>query len=84
MLRFAYLFTRRCTVANRNEGEGSRSAAREYNEAATKTARKKKIPNAAPRSEREREEMEQAEEEGRARAKELDSAEDRDYSRPTK
>jgi len=51
---------------------------------ATKTARKKKIPNAAPRSEREREEMEQAEKEGRARAKELDPAEDVDYSRPTK
>jgi hypothetical protein len=74
---------RRCTVTNRNEGEGSRSAARKYNEGATKTA-KKKIPDAAPRSEREREEMEQAEEEGRARAKELDPEVDRDYSRPTK
>ena len=71
-------------MANRNEGEGSRSAAREYNEGATKTAHKKKMPNAAPRSEQEREEMEQAEEEGRARAKELDPAEDLDYSRPTK
>ena len=71
-------------MANRNEGEGSRSAARKYNEGATKTAQKKKVPDAAPRSEREREEMEQAEKEVRARAKELDPEEDRDYSRSTK
>jgi hypothetical protein len=71
-------------VANRNEGEGNRTAARQYNEAATKTAREKKIPDASPRSEREKREMEEAEEKGRARAKELDPAEDHDYSRPTK
>jgi len=71
-------------VGNRNEGEGSRSAAQQYNEGATKTARKKNMPNAAPRSEREREEMEQAEEDGRARAKELDPEEAHDYSRSTK
>jgi hypothetical protein len=71
-------------VGNRNEGEGSRSAARQYNEGATKTARKKKMPSAAPRSEQEREEMERAEEEGRSRAKEFDPAVDRDFTRPTK
>jgi hypothetical protein len=71
-------------MADRNEGEGSRSAARQYNEGATKTAHKKKMPNAAPRSEQEREEMERAEEAGRARAKELDPEEDRNYSRSTK
>ena len=71
-------------MADRNEGEGSRSAARQYNEGATKTARKKRIPNAAPRSDQEREEMERAEKEGRARAKDLDPEEDLDYSRPTK
>jgi hypothetical protein len=70
-------------VGNRNEGEGNRTAARQYNEGATKTAREK-IPDASPRSEREKKEMEEAEEQGRARAKELDPAVDRDYSRPTK
>ncbi|HEY8518910.1 MAG TPA: hypothetical protein VIN61_02425 [Gammaproteobacteria bacterium] len=70
-------------MGNRNEGEGNRTAAREYNEAASKTA-KKPAPDAAPRSEQEEREMERAEEQGRARAKELDPSVDRDYSRPTK
>lgn len=70
-------------MGNRNEGEGNRTAARQYNEAATKTA-KKKIPDASPRSEREEREMEEAEEKGRARAKEIDPSVERDYSHPTK
>jgi hypothetical protein len=71
-------------MANRNEGEGSRSAARRYNDGATKTARKKKMRNAAPRSDRERAEMEEAEEKRRARAKALDPTAERDYSHPAK
>ncbi|HEX6999643.1 MAG TPA: hypothetical protein VF322_16000 [Gammaproteobacteria bacterium] len=70
-------------MANENEGEGSRTAARRYNEAASKTA-KKPAPDAAPDSEQEEREMERAEEQGRARAKEVDPAVDRDYSHPTK
>jgi transaldolase len=52
------------TMANRNEGEGSRTAARRYNEAARKTARRRRQPDPSPRSDEERRAMEQAEEEG--------------------
>ncbi|HEX7082192.1 MAG TPA: hypothetical protein VF329_14390 [Gammaproteobacteria bacterium] len=71
-------------MADRNEGEGSRTAARRYNEGATKTAKEKPKADPAPGSDEERQEMERAEEEGRRRAKELDPSVDRDYSRPTK
>jgi len=71
-------------VGNRNEGEGNRTAARRYNEAASKTAQRGKMPNAEPGSEDEQKAMEEAEQEGRERAKEQDPAVSRDYSRPTK
>jgi hypothetical protein len=71
-------------MTGKNEGEGNRTAARHYNEGAQKTARKGKQPEAAPRSDEERKEMERAEEAGRSRAKELDPAVDRDFDKATK
>jgi hypothetical protein len=71
-------------MAGRNEGEGNRTAARRYNEGAHKTAEKGDLPDAAPSSDEERQEMERAEQSGRARAKELDPAVERDFDKPTK
>lgn len=71
-------------MAGRNEGEGNRTAARRYNEAAAKTAKKGERPDATPHSDDERREMEQAEREGRSRAKEIDPAVERDFDKPTK
>lgn len=71
-------------MAGKNEGEGSRTAARRYNEGAHKTAEKGDIPDAAPASDEERRRMEQAEEAGRSRAKEIDPAVERDFHKPTK
>jgi hypothetical protein len=71
-------------MAGRNEGEGNRTAARRYNEAARKTAEKGEHPDPSPSSEEERREIEQAEQTGRARAKELDPAVERDFDKPTK
>ncbi len=71
-------------MPNRNEGEGSRTAARRYNEGASKTARRGEMPRAEPKSDAEEAELEQAEDEGRERAKEQDPAVKRDYSRPTR
>lgn len=63
---------------NRNEGEGSRTAAREYNEKTTEFARSGKVEKqaraAARMSEQERREAEDAAEQGRARSKEEDPA----------
>ncbi|HLF09926.1 MAG TPA: hypothetical protein VJA26_01835 [Gammaproteobacteria bacterium] len=69
---------------SKNEGEGNRTAARRYNEGARRTARKAKLPDPQPRSERERREMEAAERKGLERSKEGDPAVKRDYSKPTK
>jgi hypothetical protein len=71
-------------MATKNEGEGSRTAARRYNEGAHKTAKKRDMPDAAPRSDEEQREMEAAEREGSSRAKERDPAVPRDYTKPTK
>jgi hypothetical protein len=71
-------------MSGKNEGEGNRTAARRYNEAAQKTAKKGVQPDAEPKSEQERKEMEQAEEAGRSRAKEVDPSVERDFKRPTK
>lgn len=71
-------------MAGKNEGEGNRTAARRYNQAAEKTAKKGTQPEAEPRSDEERKEMERAEEVGRSRAKEFDPAVDRDFNKPTK
>ena len=70
-------------MPQRNEGEGNRTAARRYNEGAKKTAERgtKADP---PKSDEERREMEEAEREGRERAKEVDPAVDRDYGKPSR
>lgn len=67
----------------KNEGEGSRTAARHYNEEARRTAEKgvRETPEAL--SEDERRELEKAEQEGRERAKELDPSLARDYHKPS-
>lgn len=69
-------------MTGKNEGEGNRTAARRYNEAARRTARKGEPPQAAPDSDQERAELEDAEAAGRERAKEQDPAVARDYSKP--
>jgi hypothetical protein len=71
-------------MASKNEGEGNKTAARRYNEAARKTAHKRNLPNPEPGSAEEQREMKRAEREGRERAKELDPATSRDYTKPTK
>ncbi|MBN1237660.1 MAG: hypothetical protein JXB36_04115 [Gammaproteobacteria bacterium] len=71
-------------MAGKNEGEGSRTAARRYNEGAHETAEKGDLPDASPSSDRERQEMERAEQAGRSKAKEVDPAVDRDFDKPTK
>ncbi len=70
-------------MANKNEGEGNRTAARRYNEAASRTAKKGEPPEATPASDEEREALEAAEEAGRNRAKEHDPAVARDYRKPS-
>ncbi len=58
---------------SQNQGEGNREAARHYNEQAEQHAKSGKSKQAArdaePRDEQEREEMRQAEKEGRSHAK---------------
>jgi hypothetical protein len=71
-------------MPQRNEGEGNRTAARRYNEGARKTAERGVQEKPESLSDEERRELEQAENEGRARAKELDPAVDRDYTKPAK
>jgi hypothetical protein len=71
-------------MADENEGEGNKTAARRYNEAASRTAHKGALPDAEPRSDEERAAMEEAEQRGRQRAKEADPAVIRDYSKPAK
>jgi hypothetical protein len=66
----------------KNEGEGSRTAARRYNEGARRTARKGEPPAAAPRNDAERAALEEAERAGRERAKEHDPGVARDYTKP--
>ncbi len=68
----------------RNEGEGSRTAARRYNEGARKTAERGTPETTEPLSDEERRELERAEQEGRGRAKEIDPAVGRDYDKPTR
>ena len=70
-------------MAGKNEGEGNRTAARRYNEAAQKTA-ERDVKVQPPSSDDERRELERAEKEGRSRAKELDPAVDRDYGKPSR
>jgi hypothetical protein len=71
-------------MQDKNEGEGNRTAARRYNEGAKRTTQKGPPPSAAPISEEERRDLEEAERAGRKRAKEADPAVQRDYSKPAK
>ena len=71
-------------MPQRNEGEGSRTAARRYNEGAHKTAEHGVAEKPEALSDEERRELERAEKEGRSRAKEIDPAVDRDYSKPNR
>ena len=65
---------------DRNQGEGNRDAARHYNEATEKFVKSGKVDEAA----RKAKEDPAAEQKGRARAKEFDPSEDRDYTKPEK
>ena len=67
-------------TTQQNEGEGSRSAARHYNEATEKYVREGKVEKAAREAERavdgpEGEELRRAEEEGKRHAAEKDEEE---------
>lgn len=68
----------------RNEGEGNRTAARRYNEGASRTAEGGVREKPETLSDEERRALEQAEREGREHAKELDPAVERDYDKPTR
>lgn len=76
------------TTDNQNQGEGNREAAHHYNEKTRKFVKSGQVEEAAQRaanmSEQEKEEAEQAEEIGKAHARELDPEEQRDYSKPAK
>ncbi|HEU4618125.1 MAG TPA: hypothetical protein VFV10_08790 [Gammaproteobacteria bacterium] len=71
-------------MAGKNEGEGSRTAARRYNEATQESVKKQGAAKPSKLTEQERREAEAAEEAGKSRAKELDPEEHRDFDRPTK
>jgi len=71
-------------MPNRNEGEGSRTAARRYNEGARKTAERGVREKPEALSDAERAELERAEKEGLSRAKEDDPAVERDYTKPSR
>ena len=71
----------------RNEGEGSRTAARHYNEDLQRFVKQGKVARAAERARRAldsgaSEKLKKAEEEGRSHAREIE--EDRDYDRQSK
>ena len=69
----------------RNQGEGDTESGRRYNEKTQKFVESGKVDEAARRAgEGDKQEMERAEQAGKDRAKELDPAVDRDYSKPTK
>ncbi|HEY8553990.1 MAG TPA: hypothetical protein VIL43_05565 [Burkholderiales bacterium] len=67
-------------MAGRNQGEGGRESARRYNEDQRKFAKSGKVEHAAHEAKADPE----AERKGRARAKELDPAVHRDYTKPEK
>jgi len=69
----------------RTRGEGDRESAKRYNENTREYVKSGKVEKAAREAGKgDAEEMEQAEKAGEERAKELDPAVDRDYSKPTK
>lgn len=65
---------------DKNQGEGNREAARHYNEEAEKFAQSGRVEKAA----RDAKPDPKAEEAARARAKEHDPEEQRDYQKPEK
>lgn len=74
-------------AGNRNEGEGSRTAARHYNEKSKEFARSGKVEEKAREAAKaveggEKKELERAEREGKAHAKEHDPQNKRDYNKP--
>lgn len=69
----------------RNQGEGDRESAKRYNENTQKFVESGKVDEAARRAGKgDQQELERAEQIGKDRAKELDPAVDRDYSKPSK
>jgi len=67
------------------QGEGDRESAKRYNEDTREFVESGKVDEAARKAgEGDKEEMERAEKAGKDRAKELDPAVDRNYSKPTK
>lgn len=73
-----------------NEGEGNRTAARRYNKATTEFSESGRVKSSAEEAERdfespeERQKLEQAEREGRRKAREEDPEVVRDESRPAR
>lgn len=69
----------------RNQGEGDRESAKRYNEKTRKFVESGKVDEAARKAGKgDKQEVERAEQAGKDRAKELDPAGSRDYSKPTK
>lgn len=69
----------------RNQGEGDRESAKRYNENTRKFVESGKVEEAARNAGKgDKQEMERAEQAGKDRAKELDPAVTRDFSKPTK
>ena len=66
-------------MAGKNQGEGDRESARRFNESQQQFVKSGKVDKAAKNA---KEDLE-AEAKGKARAKEFDPEEDRDYSKPT-
>jgi len=75
--------------SGRNEGEGSRTAARKFNKQAREFAESGKVNAAAEKAKEaiqgpERDELKEAEAKGQERAREQDPAVGRDYTKPRK
>lgn len=69
----------------RNQGEGDRESAKRYNEKTKKFVESGKVEEAARNAGKgDKQAMERAERAGKDRAKELDPAVNRNYSKPTK
>ncbi|MCE9649828.1 MAG: hypothetical protein K8R18_09425 [Parvibaculum sp.] len=71
----------------KNEGEGNRTAAKEYNKGVQDFVKSGRVDEAAKSAERavegsEHDELEAAERKGKSHAKEFDPEEERDYSKP--
>lgn len=68
-----------------NQGEGDRESAKRYNRNTQEFVKSGKVEEAAKRAgDADPKELEEAEKEGKKRAKELDPAVGRDYSKPTR